>query len=265
MAFQNNGAPVTLYGSTGEIVSTIGRSVDGTSSVVRLASRGEQFAMNLWNGMEGLAMEGSLWCAQTATPGTGITLTVATGTTFSDTQALICINNTDTALSAGGTGKSIFPLLVNVICTTLPTGGAAHHVAHRVDPTQNRGTAGTQLGAVGTAPKSLNSGVGGNSIAQVFALGASAVSVAASSSVRNCGRNIIRAAQWLAGDDVRIVYGAREMAAGGVGIGTNAVSAISVFAPQIEIGPGHSYVLNEWEVSRSGALSGELFVMWAER
>lgn len=264
MAFQNNGAPVTLYSATGELLSSLARSADSTSSVLRLGSRGEQLTMNVWNGMEGLAMEGSLWCAQTATPGTGITLTVATGTTFSDTQALICINNTDTALSVGGTGKSIYPLLVNVICTTLPTGGAAHHVAHRLD-TQTRGTAGTQLGAVGTAPKALNSGVGGNSIAQVFALGASAVSVAASSSVRNCGRNIIRAAQWLAGDDVRIVYGGREMAAGGVGIGTNAVSAISVFAPQIEIAPGHSYVMNEWEVSRSGALSGELFVLWSER
>lgn len=260
-------APVTIYGINGQAISSIAPvadNVQGPGMPVRLGSRGEQLGMNLWNGMEGLAMEGSLWGAATATPGTGITLTVATGVTFSDTQALICMNNTDTAVASGGTGKSIYLYLVKIICTTLPTGGAAHHIAHRID-TQTRGTAGTQLGATGTAPKPLNTNVGGNSVAQVFALGASAVSVAASSQVRNVGRNIIRAGQWLAGDDVSIVYGGREMAAGGVGIGTNAVSAITVFAPQVVIGPGHSYVLNEWEITRTGALSGELAVIWGER
>jgi hypothetical protein len=262
------GAPVAIYGVNGEILSTITRTPDnaqGPGSPLRLGARGELLNMSLWNGMEALAMEGSLWCAQTPTPGTGIVLSVAAGVTFSDTQALVLINNVDTPLAQGGTGKSIYLYMVNIIDTVVPTGGAAHHVAHRIDPTQNRGVAGTQLGAVGTAPKTLNSAVGGSSIAQVFALGASAVSVAASSQVRNVGRNLIRAGQWVVGDDVRIVYGARDMAAGGVGIGTNAVSAITVFGPQICIGPGHSYCLNEWEILRTGALSGELVVLWGER
>ena len=262
-------APVTIYGIIADALASIGRKFDNTDPnsggvPVRLSARGEQFSINMWNGLEALAQEGSLYCAQTATPGTGIALSVTTGTTFSDTQALICMNNTDTVVAYGGTGKSVYPLLVTIICTTLPTSGTTHHIQGRLD-TQPRGTAGTLLGANGTTPRPMNSGMGTSAVGQVFALGASAVAVGASANVRNVGRGIIRAAQWLVGDQVNIVYGARESAAGGVGIATNAVSEITVFQPQVVIAPGHSYVLNEWETARAAAISGELFVLWAER
>src|SRR2546426_1070193 len=126
-------APVTIFGITAETLTTISKVPDnnqGPGTPVRLGSRGEQFAMNLWNGSQALAMEGSYWIAATATPGTGIVLSVATGTTFADTQALLCINNTD-AVSAQG--KNIYLDFITVICTTAPTNTTADFVAHRID------------------------------------------------------------------------------------------------------------------------------------
>lgn len=262
------GAPVTIYGLQGQALNNaVGPLADndqGPGSPVRLGSRGEQIAMNLWNGMQALAMEGSYWTASTATPGTGITLSVATGTTFSDTQGLICINNTD---SSTGTNRSIYLDFITLICTTAPTGTTAHFVAHRIDA-QTRGTNGTQLGATGTAPKPINSGFGGNSVGQAFALGASAVSVAATANVRNVGRNVLRAAStpsYIVGDHVTIKFGSAEMAAGGVNIGATTASGLTLYAPPVVIAPGHSYVMNEWATARSAALSGEIVMGWIER
>lgn len=257
-------APVTIYGLNGEVLSTISRtpdSITGPGSPIRLASRGEQIAMNLWNGDHGLAMEGSYWTASTATPGTGITLSVATGTTFADTQALLCLNNTD---SASGTNRSIYLKFITFIVTTAPTNATIMYVAHRIDAA-TRGTTGTQLGATGTSARSINSGVGGNSVGQIFALGSSAVSVAATANVRNVGRNVLRGQIPVVGDHLTVVFGASEMAAGGVNVAASTASSITVFAPPVTIAPGHSYVMNEWTTARSAALSGEVICGWVER
>jgi hypothetical protein len=260
-------APVTIFGINGQALSSVpplSDNVQGPGAPIRLASRGEQIGMNLWNGQQALAMEGSYWIATTATPGTGITLTVATGTSFSDTQALIVLNNND---SATNTNRSLYLDFVTIICTTTPTGTTAHFVAHRIDGAV-RGTAGTKLGATSTDAKQSNMNYGGTSIGSAYALGASAVSVAASASVRNVGRNVIRAAStpsWVVGDHVTIKFGSAEMAAGGVNLGATTASGITVYAPPLVIGPGQSYVMNEWATSRSGALSGEIVMGWVER
>ncbi len=260
-------APVQIYGANGELLTSISKTADsaqGSGSLVRQASRGELIAMNLWNGMQALAMEGSYWLAATATPGTGITLTVATGTSFSDTQALIVLNNTD---AVGTQSKNLYLDFITIICTATPTGTTAHFVAHRID-SAIRGTAGTQLGATGINARPSNMNMAGNSIGQAYALGASAVSVAASSAVRNVGRNVLRAAStpsWVVGDHVTIKFGSQEMASGGVNLGATTASGITVFAPPIVIGPQQSYVLNEWATARSGALSGEIVMGWVER
>ncbi len=60
------------------------------------------------------------------------------------------------------------------IVTTSPTNATNWQFAHRVDAA-TRGTAGTQLGAVGTAPRPANMNIAGSAVGQVFALGASAV------------------------------------------------------------------------------------------
>jgi hypothetical protein len=266
-------APVTIYGIIADAIASLGRSADNTDpnsggKPIRLTGRQEAYMANLFNGMEGYVNEGSLWIAGTPTPGTGITLSVATGVTFSDTQALVCLNNTDVAAPNAG-GRTIQPLFVEIICTTAPVATTTHFVAHRVD-NQPRGSAGTQLGAnpTGTSPRPTNMNYGGSPAGQAFALGGSAVSVAASANVRNVGRNVLRSAAapaWVVGDHVTILFGGREMAAGGVNIGATTASAITIFAPGCAIGPGHSYVMNEWALLRTGALAGEIFVGWMER
>lgn len=260
-------APVTAFGISAENLVTVGKVPDnsqGPGAALRLGGRGEQFTLNLWNGDHALAMEGSYWTAATATPGTGIALSVTTGTSFSDTQALLVLNNTDSLISAGGTGKSLYLKFVTLIVTTAPTSQTLGFFAHRID-TQTRGTAGTQLGSTGTAPKNINSGVGGSSVGQAYALGASAVSVAASANVRNVGRNIYRGQIPVVGDHITVVYGASEMAAGGVNLAATTASGITIFAPPVTVGPGHSYVMNEWATARAAALSGEIVMGWVER
>lgn len=261
-------APVTIYGSNGQALSSIAPVADNVTGVtpVRLGNRGEQFSLSLFNGMQALAMEGSYWIASTATPGTGIVLSVATGTTFADTQALIVLNNNDTT-TASAIGKTIYLDFITIVCTTTPTGTTVDYVAHRIDSAV-RGTAGTKLGANSTDAKPSNMAFSGTSVGSAYALGASAVSVAASSNVRNVGRNVIRSAStpsWVIGDHVTIKFGSAEMAAGGVSIGATTASGITVFAPAVAIGPGQSYVMNEWATARSGALSGEIVMGWIER
>lgn len=259
-------APVTIYGIISDLLSSITRKPDNSDPnaggiPIRLSARGEQFGLNLFNGLEGLVQEGSLWIASTATPGTGIALTPTTGTTFSDTQALIVLNNTDTV---GPQGKTIYPLFATLIVTTAPTSQTLGFVGHRIDSVP-RGTAGTLLGATLTAAKPSNMSIGGNSVGQCYALGASAVSVAASANVRNVGRNIYRGQIPVVGDHITIAFGCREMAAGGVNLAATTASGITVFAPGIAIGPQQSYVMNEWATARAAAMSGELVVGWIER
>src|SRR5437660_958205 len=66
-------------------VRQITPSADGVNGPVRQDRRNELFVENLWNSLHALAEEGSLFVAQTPTPGTGIVLTSATGQTFADT------------------------------------------------------------------------------------------------------------------------------------------------------------------------------------
>lgn len=254
-------APVTLYGPTGEVISTISKLADGSALPPRMGNRGEQFVYSMFADMKALAMEGSYYVAATATPGTGITLSVATGTTFSDTQALLVLNNND---SVGTTGRNIYLDFVRIIVTTAPTSASSWSCAYRLDQA-TRGTNGTQLGATGVYPKPTNMNVGTSPAGAAYALGGSAVSVAASSNVRNVGRNTLRGQIPVVLDDITIKFGSADQSAGGVGISQTTVGGITVFAPPILIGPGQSFVLNEWAAARSAALSGELIVGWIER
>jgi len=257
-------APVTIFGVQGEALSSIAKNIDSAQpnlgAPARFGARGEHIVQNVWNGMQQLAAEGSYYIASTATPGTGITLSVATGTSFADTQALLCINNTD---SVGTQGKVITLDFICIVVTTVPTNATSVHLAHRID-SQTRGTTGTQLGAVGTSPRQTSMNYSGSAVGQVFALGGSAVSVAASGSVRNVGRNVLRSQIPVIQDCYFIKFGSAEMSAS-PNIGATTAQSLTFYAPPVQIGPGQSYVCNEWAVARSAATSGELIVGWIER
>jgi hypothetical protein len=253
-------APVEVFAGTNEAILSSTKRPDGVNQNFRLASRGEPVVLNLFNGQHGLAMEGSYFVAQTATPGTGITLSVATGVTFSDTQALVAINNTE--LSSGSTGgagqgKSIFLDFISFVVTTVATAQTSHHVAHRVD-SGNRASAGTIL-----TPHPSHMGFGGSSVAQVYT--GNPTIAAASAFVRNVGRNVCRSQIYVVQDQVIIKFGSDSMAAGGVGVGSTTATVITLYAPPVVIAPGQCYILNEWAIARSAALSGEVTIGWFER
>lgn len=256
-------APVLLYGARGEALLSAPRSADDPDGAqnVRVMGRGELYVANLFNGQGALAAEGSYYVASTATPGTGITLSVATGTSFSDTQALLGVNNLDTTSGGGGAagqGKSVYLDFIAFVVTTVATAQTSHHLAHRRDSTYQRSTAGTIL-----VPKNVNGLYGNTPVAEVRT--GNPTVAAASAQVANLGRNVARSQIYVVQDMVIVKFGAQEMAAGGVGVGSTTATVITVYAPQIVIPPGQSYVLNEWAVARSAALSGEVIVGWYER
>jgi hypothetical protein len=257
-------APVLNLGRTAELLLSAPGQPELTDQEMRVTRRGEQIIASLFNGMQMLAEEGSYFLAQTATPGTGIAATSATGTSFSDTQALLAIDNLDTAPYIGGQARNIILDFIMLIVTAAGTASTSAHVAHRLD-TAARGSGGTQLGAVGVNPKPSNANIGTSSIARV--LFGNPTVAAASASVRNVGRNLLKIAAapaWVVGDCCIIKFGSAEMGGGGVISGTAAAQFV-VNAPAIIIGPGQSYVLNEWAPSRTAAQSMECVVGWTER
>ena len=125
---------------------------------MRATKYGDQYTINLYNGMQGLAAEGSLFVATSATPGTGAAATAATGTTYSATQALLILYNSDIQPSYAA-GRRIFLDTITLVCTAAGTASTSCHVAHQVD-VGNRYSSGTNL--LGT-PVNVNmdaSGVG---------------------------------------------------------------------------------------------------------
>jgi hypothetical protein len=175
---------VLLYGHTGHTLLTADANPENQEVPLRLSRRGEAFVENLWNGMQTTSQEGSYFIAATATPGTGLTASPATGTTFVDTQAILAIDNLDIPPYLGGQAKRVILDFIAILITAAGTATTSVHVAHRIDG-QNRGSAGTQLGATGVNPRASNSDVGSSSIARV--LFGNPTVVAASPNVRNMG------------------------------------------------------------------------------
>jgi len=249
-------ADVTVSGTTGEAITTATRRDDNSDQEIRLGARGEQIVENLFNGTAGLAMEGSYFVAQTATPGTGIAITATAQTTFSDTAALLGINNLDTNPFVSGQGRCIYLDYVQILVTTVPTSETSDHIAHRLDLGM-RNSAGTAI-----TGRPVHGGYGTLPMGQVLLLPTVA---AATANVRNLGRNILRTQIPVAFDQYIIKFGSQENAGGGVSVGSTAASVITVFAPQVVIPPGWSYVMNSWGVARAAAMSGEVTVAWYER
>jgi hypothetical protein len=232
---------------------------DGVEIAPRMTGRGEQWVANLFNDMKGPLVEGSYYIAATPTPGTGITLSVATGTTFSDTQALFGINNSDSGAALGAQGKRIYLDFAMWVVTATPTTSTDHQIAHRTDNGQ-RSSGGTAVSVV-----NANQDFGNNSVGKVFA---NPTVVAATGAIRNFGHMVVRKAaapNYILNDIVVVKFGGIEWSAALGNFTAAAQTIIVVPAPPICIGPNQSYVMNEWATLRAAALSGELFIGWVER
>lgn len=246
---------VVPVGFVGRSARTVNPQVEGSQSLSgpRLDRRMERFVENLWNSVHALAEEGSLFVAQTATPGTGIVLSSATGTTYSDTNGIVGINNLDTNPSLSGAGRNIIPLWLKLILTAAGTAGTDSHVASRLDRGA-RVSGGTQL-----TGKCVNPCYSAND--DVAAIFAGAITIgAATSEVRNAGRAEVRKAAapgYIVGDVIQFVFGGVEQAAPQAITPTTA-AIVTIPMPAIVIPPGWSWVLNEWMTARTAAQSAEV-------
>ena len=250
---------IVIYGSTGRIVSRIQRQPDGRIQSARLDAGGELFVENLFNDHKALAVEGSYFIAQTPTPGTGITLTSATGTTYSDTNGIVGINNLD-SIGQGLQSRDIILDSVKLIVTAAGTAGTDSHVASRLDIAARASAGSTLVG------KNVNGRYAAND--EVADVHAGAITIAgASNQVRNLGRAEVRKAAapgYIVGDVILFTFGALEKVAAQAITPTTAV-IIVLQIPQVIIPPGWSWVLNEWMVARTAAQSAEVEVGYIVR
>ena len=250
---------IVIYGSTGRIVNRIQRQPDGRIQPARLDAGGELFVENLLNDHKALAVEGSYFVAQTPTPGTGITLTSATGTSYSDTNGIVGINNLD-SLGQGLQSCDIILDYVKVIITAAGTAGTDSHVASRLDIAARASAGSTLVG------KNVNGRYAAND--DVADIHAGAITIAAASNqVRNLGRAEVRKAAapgYIVGDVILFTFGTIEKVSAQAITPTTA-AMIVLPMPQVIIPPGWSWVLNEWMVARTAAQSAEVEVGYIVR
>lgn len=233
-------------GAIQRAVRGITPSADGLNGPLRLDRRNEQFVQNLWNSIHALAEEGSLFIAQTPTPGTGVVLTAAAGTTFADTQAIFGLNNLDNALD-------VIPLWLKMVITAAGTGGTDDHYAGRLDK-----AVGISGGSAQLIGKAANPIYGSDAAANIFC---GAPTVAAATALRYyLGRAEGRKAgapAYIVGDAVTILFGAPEqIQAQAITPGTSI--GLVLHMPATVIPPGWCWALNEWMTARSVAQSAEV-------
>lgn len=246
--------PTDSYGLANRLVSAIAPQNNKTMQF-RTDRRGEQIHVNLFNGIQGPAVEGS-YCALTAagTIDTGITLSPATGTTFATTQAMCVIFNGE---PLDGSGKDIILDYFKIYQITVNTAGVLERVIHYLDRGNRYASGGT---AMSVAP------VNGNGVAPsgLIAYAGAVTATAASSEARLLGSNIILNGVGVKGAEYGVKF-ADQGVAGGFAIPTTAVASYIVQAPPVVIPPGWSYVMNEFQTSRSGAGTGEFYAGFIAR
>src|SRR6185369_11739636 len=234
MGLPMGGFLASIKGAVGRAARRLTPLVDGNEGQPRLGRFGEQYVENLWNSLHALTQEGSLFVAQTATPGTGITLTSATGTNYSATQGIFAVNNLDTTPSLGGQGKDIIPLWLKLLITGAGTAGTDDHFASVLD-IGARASGGTAT----LTGKNVNPSFPANDeIAQIIA-GVPTLA-AATNQIRNMGRAEGRKAAapaYIVGDAVTFLFGAVEQVQAQAITPTTAIGLVLPMPPVI-IPPG---------------------------
>lgn len=258
-----------MFGNFGTMIKgLVGRSArkvvpatDGDQAPPRLGRLGDQYTANLWNSVHALADEGSLYVASTATPGTGVTLTSATGTSYSATQGIFAVNNLDTTPSLNGQGSDIYPLWLKIVITAAGTAGTDDHFASVLDygARASGGTA-TLVG------RNANTSFPANDDTSQILCGVPTLA-AATNQLRIVGRAEGRKAAapgYVAGDVVTFVFGSIEQVQAQAITPTTNIGLV-LQLPPVVIPPGWSWALLEWMSARSAAQSAEVEFGYVKR
>jgi hypothetical protein len=194
--------------------------------------------------------------ARTPTPGTGITLTPAAGTTFSATQGIVGINNVLTSLNNKGQTQDIILDFIRIIITNVGAGATAAFAVGQLDATATA-SGGTQLTQICADGNQSNT----DGIATVFG---GVITIGAASSSRFLSGGCYRAAAAPAvvvGDTITWDYGLGAVSVAGPGLisGTGA-QQITIPMDPVVIPAGWTYNLLEWATGRGTAFQGEIIV-----
>lgn len=224
---------------------------DGGQGPARIDKTNELIVENLWNSLHELAIEGSLYTVQNATPWTGVVLTPATQTTYSQTAGIFSVYNQDTQPSLGGTGRDLIPLWLKFIITAAGTAGTYDHYAGILDK-QVLGSGGT------VAPTGVNQNPNypQNDTCGVFQVGVVTLATA-TSQARYTGQIPGRQAAapaFVVGDEITFVFGGIERVEAQANIATTAANIV-YHLPAVVVPPGWSWALIEFMTARTGAQS----------
>lgn len=239
--------PIASQGIVRQRVQNAPILPDNQPADVRLGARGDPFLLSPLNGLQAAGAERSYYTfTQEGTRGTGVNLTVATGTSYANTQALMVVYNNN---PVGGPDIILDYLTIKI--DTVITGGTAWHLYHAMDQV-NRYASGPALMTGYNCDGSQPPGV--------FAY-TGVVTAAAPVNAHDVGWNIIANGVLVANAFVTVKFGRLENPpAGTFTIPTTAVAQSTFDAPPVVIPPGWSYVLNEFQAGRSGTGVGEFFL-----
>ena len=189
--------------------------------------------------------------AQEGTRNTGVALTAAAGASYSATQAILIVANTN---SAGG--PNVYMHYFQICYDAVNTAGVAGFFYHRLDV----GNMYSSGGAAMTGFSMLNPGAQGPSGVLVYsgALTAAAATTNTRDFYKQVYINGVGAATPTI--DITLCYGALERTAGSQAIPATTAQEVYLNCPPVVVAPGMSYIINEFQTSRNAAGTGEFFV-----
>ncbi len=246
------GLPAAAQGIVRRI-PLIDRLVNGAADI-SLDPQGGMKNLPVLAGSQAAAYERSFYTGVfDVTRNTGVNLTVATGTTYATTQALLIVANT---APAGSNAPDVIMDSLVIKQTAVNTGGTFWYWYHAID----RGNRGPAAGTgVATLLNMQNSEGYSPPGVQVYAGVVTAAAV--TSDVRDVGFNVVQNGVGVANAMFILKYGRLENPVSGTfTIPTTGVAITTYDAPPIVIPPGSSYILNEFQTARSATATGEVAV-----
>ncbi len=248
------GLPTAIQGISRR-VALMDRLVSTSPADVTLSPQGDIKTLNVLGGLRAAAVERAYYIGTSiGTRNTGTTITSATGTAYSTTNALLVVANTNSGANAPDVFMDSLSVKVDTIAGGSPT---FWYWYHAIDRGNRAPLAGTGLATLinmqncdGAAPNGV----------QVY--GGLITAAAVTSDVRDIGFNILNNGASIAGAIYILKYGRVEGPASTTyTIPTTAVAQSTFDAPTICIPPGYCYVMSEsWVGRTTTGLVGEMAV-----
>lgn len=241
---------VDARGFIGKLIQNVGRNTaDGLAyrNYFRLNALSEQSIVSPYNGMQQSAVEGSYYTVNaTGTRGTGVNLGSATGTTYSATNALFIVANTN-AVGGPDVVMDYISVFVDTIAGGTPV---AWHWYIALD-SGNRYSSGTASLTTLNADNGSPNGV--------TAYAGTLVATAATASAHDVDHVLVANGASVALTKYIVKFGCQENTTTLFTTPTTAVCQETIYAQPVVIRPGWSMVVNEfWGGRGTSALVGEL-------